>query len=204
MEKYKKVLYKYLPEQSVSLVFKWLNEYNIQLRISKSRATKLGDYRPPIQYTFHRISINHDLNQYQFLITLIHEFAHLKNWLNYKNKAKPHGIEWKTEFNELMQPLLNKSVFPNEMLPTLIAYLKNPSSSTNSLSLQKALRKYDTLPASLTLEELPTNSVFKIYNGIVFKKLEKMRKRYKCLRMDNKKIYLVSPLIKTELIETPD
>jgi hypothetical protein len=204
MEKYKKVLYKYLPEQSVPLVFKLLNEYNIQLRISKSRATKLGDYRPPIQYSFHRISINHDLNQYQFLITLIHEFAHLKNWINYKNKVKPHGKEWKTEFNELMQPLLTNSVFPEEILLTLSTYLQNPSSSTRSLKLQKALRKYDTSPASLTLEEIPFNSIFKIYNGIVFKKLAKMRKRYKCLRMDNKKIYLVSPLIKTELIETPE
>jgi len=201
MEKYKEILYKYLPEHAVVEVYDLLNQYNVQLKIAKSRATKLGDYRPPIQYSYHRISINHDLNQYNFLITLIHEFAHLKIWQKHKNKVKPHGNEWKTEFSESMQNLLRNDIFPQDILSVLNLYLQNPSSPTQSLNLQKALRKYDLNGSFLTLEEIPDNSFFKIYNGIVFKKISKMRKRYKCLRIDNNKIYLVSPMIKTELVE---
>jgi SprT protein len=47
-----------------------------------ARSSKLGDYRPPQRGLPHRISVNHNLNQHEFLITLIHEMAHLLCWEN--------------------------------------------------------------------------------------------------------------------------
>ena len=112
MKTYKEVLLDYIPEESVLPVLDFLNTSNVQLKITKSRSTKLGDYRPPIRSKFHKISVNHDLNKYNFLITLIHEFAHLNTWEEHKRKVKPHGKEWKQKFRELMDPYINESIFP--------------------------------------------------------------------------------------------
>lgn len=195
MKTYKEILQDYIPEESVLAVLDFLNISNVQLKITKSRSTKLGDYRPPIRSKFHRISINHDLNKYHFLITLIHEFAHLNTWEAYNRKVKPHGKEWKQTYRELMAPYLNETVFPEDILNILFKFLKNPTSSSVDTELTKKLREYDTGKAYFTLEELPDDSIFKIHNGIIFKKLERIRKRYKCKRMDNNRIYLISPIM---------
>lgn len=201
MEKYKAVLSKYIPESSIPIIINWLSRSNVQLNISKSRSTKLGDYRPPYRQSYHRISVNHDLNKYQFLLTLVHEMAHLKTFEEYKNKVSPHGKEWKSNFRQLMEPFLNESVFPVELLPAVNKYLINPSSSTSNTSLLNELRKYDGPKDYLTLDEIPFQSKFRIHNGVVFKKIEKMRKRYKCLRLDNNRMYVVSPLLKVIPVE---
>ena len=196
MKTYKDILSEYIPESSVPIVYDWIKNNNVQLKIARNRSTKLGDYRPPQgRYGFHRISVNHDLNKYNFLLTFVHEFAHLKNWEKHKRNVNPHGKEWKNKFRELMQNFMNEDIFPKDLLDVLIVFLKNPSSSTVNISLTKKLREYDSNRDYLTLEELPDKALFKIHNGFVFKKLEKLRKRYKCKRLDNNRIYLVSPIV---------
>ena len=103
MKTYKDILSDYLPELSVPIVFDWVKSNNVQLKIAKNTTTKLGDYRPPQgRYGFHRISVNHDLNKYNFLLTFVHEFAHLKNWEQHKRNVNPHGKEWKLAFREFL------------------------------------------------------------------------------------------------------
>lgn len=201
MPTYDEILKRFIPEAAIPGVLTLFQSANVQLNITRTRTTKLGDYRPPQKVKYHKISVNHDLNRYHFLLTLIHEFAHLKNWEQHNEKAKPHGIEWKNAFSELMKPFLNEAVFPSELLPVLKKYMRNPSSSTSNLDLLQHLRLYDKRTDYLTLNDIPDNAVFSIHNGFVFQKLQKMRKRYKCRRLDNKRIYLVSPLIEVSLIE---
>lgn len=195
MKTYREILADYIPEKAIPLILNWLETSNVQLRITKSRSSKLGDYRPPIRTKIHRISVNHDLNKFNFLITLVHEFAHLKNWELYQNKVKPHGTEWKKTFRERMEPFLNEEIFPSELIPVIVQYLKNPVSTTMHTRLIKKLREYDKESNYLILEDLPMHSFFRIYNGIVFEKLDKIKKRFKCRRVDNNRIYLVSPII---------
>jgi SprT protein len=195
MKTYREVLQDYIPEASVSSVLEFLSTSNVQLKITKSRSTKLGDYRPPIRSKYHKISINHDLNKYHFLVTLIHEFAHLDSWEKHHRKVKPHGKEWKQSFRDLMDPYLNETVFPEDILIVLHKFLKNPTSSSVDTELTKKMREYDTGKKYFTLEELSDESLFKIHNGVIFKKLERIRKRYKCKRMDNNRIYLISPIM---------
>jgi hypothetical protein len=201
MKSNKEILSKYLPDKAVALSLKLLEDSNAQLRITRSRNTKLGDYRPPLQLKYHRISVNHDLNKYHFLITLIHEFAHLKNWEINGRVVKPHGNEWKDCFRNLMKPYFFADVFPLDLQEEVIRYLKNPTSSACNENLIKKLREYDDAQNPLTLEDIPENSHFRIYNGIVFRKLEKMRKRYKCLRLDTNRIYLVSPVVRVMRVD---
>ncbi|MEN8224062.1 MAG: SprT-like domain-containing protein [Bacteroidota bacterium] len=201
MTQYKVILEKYIPKTSVDLIYDWLQQYNIHLKVSRKRSTKLGDYRPPQNGNGHHITVNHDLNQYAFLITLVHEVAHLIIWEKHRNKVRAHGKEWKETYRELMLPFLEMEIFPQDIHDALQSYLgKSYASSGSDLKLSRTLQKYDEVQG-LTLEMLDEGSIFRLPNGRTFAKGKLMRKRYRCVSLDNKRIYLVNPLAKVELTE---
>ena len=199
MTKYKTILEKYLPGSSVDIIYDWLRKYNIHLKVSRKRSTKLGDYRPPQRGKGHQITVNYDLNQYAFLITLVHEIAHLVVFENHGNRVKAHGKEWKESYRELMKPFLEMQLFPDDIDEALRSYLaKSYASSGSDLSLSRVLQKYDD-EQGLTLEMLDEGSIFQLPNGKTFKKGPLVRKRYRCVNVDTKRIYLVNPLAKVEI-----
>lgn len=198
MQKFKEILQKYLPEKAVQEVYDNIVRYKVHLRISKNRTTKLGDFRPAYRDEPHRISINHNLNPYAFLITFIHEIAHLVVFENYKQRVRPHGKEWKYCFKELMEPYFALEVFPYEIRIALQNYLKNPSASSSAnLTLARVLKKYDTKSEEgVSIEEIPDQTRFTYRNGRTYERLEQRRKRIKCLCLNNNKLYLFDPLTK--------
>jgi SprT protein len=189
------VLAQYMPPAAAPVIAKWIDYFQCEFKISKSRATKLGDYRHPFKQAGHKISVNNNLNSYAFLVTTVHEFAHLLTWNDHKNKVKPHGDEWKHNFKRMMAPFLEQQVFPDDLQKAITMYLHNPSaSSCTDLKLSRALKKYDSAMDHSRLEELPHNTVFTIKDGRRFKKGEQLRKRFRCECLDNGNIYLFSPL----------
>ena len=201
MAEYKAILEKYIPPASVDIIFQWLQQYNIHLKVSRKRSSKLGDYRPPQKGKGHHITVNHDLNQYAFLITLVHEIAHLIVWEKYRNKVKAHGKEWKDAYRELMIPFMEMKIFPDDIDEALKTYLaKSYASSGTDLKLSRRLQKYDA-EQGLTLEMLEEGSTFQLPNGKKFKKGVLVRKRFRCINLDNKRIYLVNPLVKVEVFD---
>ena len=189
------VLAQYMPPGAAPVIAKWIDYFQCEFKISKSRATKLGDYRHPFKQAGHKISVNNNLNSYAFLVTTVHEFAHLLTWNDHKNKVKPHGEEWKHNFKRMMVPFLEQQVFPDDLQQAIKGYLNNPSaSSCTDLKLSRALKKYDRVMDHSRLEELPHNTVFTIKDGRRFKKGEQLRKRFRCECLDNGNIYLFSPL----------
>lgn len=197
----KQILMSYLPINAVDLVFSWIKNSNVHLKISKNRKTKLGDYRPPIHHLNHRISINHDLNPYTFLITFVHEYAHLLVFEKYKRRVLPHGFEWKSIYKTLMEEVINKEIFPEDIKQALGKSIQNSkASSTSDLNLSRILRKYDKSVDQLKVEDLPFNAVFKTNTGRKFQKGEKRRIRYKCQSLDNGRLYLFHPLTPVILV----
>jgi len=191
----REILKQYLPEPAVDPVLEQIKKHNIFFKISKSRNSKLGDYRPPIRSSVHRISVNHDLNPYSFLITFVHEVAHLVVFEKFGNKVSPHGKEWKTAYWELMQPYLENGSFPEDIKNVLQKSLKNSkASSTSDIKLSRVLKKYNKPTNEIHVEELETGSIFQIKNGRAFKKGERVRTRYKCLNLQNNRLYLFHPL----------
>lgn len=204
LERNKSILIKYLPEDSVTVIAEWIFRFNFKLKIKKSRSTKYGDYRPPLRNANHQITINHDLNKYAFLITLVHEIAHLSTWEKHKNNVKPHGEEWKKEFRMLMNPFMKEDIFPTDIIHVLHNYLKNPAaSSCSDISLLRTLKKYDKKEDVIFLEELPLHAVFKISEERYFLKGEKIRKRYKCKEIKSEKFYLFNPLCEVNHVTSP-
>ncbi len=201
-QQFEKSLEPFIPVGTASTVGEYLSTYPVIVKIAKKRATKLGDYRPPFKDQYHRISVNNDLNQFAFLITLVHEIAHLYNWVEFKNKIKPHGIEWKNQFKQLMLPFFRLDIFPKDIESALASYLTNPAaSSCTDKNLLKVLKRYDANPAT-HLEDIAMGAYFQIEgNQRVFQKRDKLRTRYRCLDLTNKKMYLVNGMAEVILVK---
>ena len=195
----------YMPDEAAPVIARWIDYFQCEFKISKNRTTKLGDYRHPYKSAGHKISVNNSLNSYAFLVTTVHEFAHLLTWNDHKNKVRPHGNEWKRNFQRMMNPFLEKDIFPDDLRKVIVSYLENPSaSSCTDLRLSRALKRYDhSININiLRLEELPADTVFTIKDGRKFQKGERLRKRYRCVCLDNGNIYLFNPLAEVALAAT--
>lgn len=202
-QKNSEILKKYLPEQSVAIIAEWIVTYDFKLKIKKERSTRLGDYTAPRNGLNHLITVNHNLNKFAFLITLVHEVAHLITYNEHKNRVNPHGIEWKKNFQHLMQPFLNTEIFPVEVFAALRRYIHNPAaSSCSDVHLLRTLKLHDERTDSVFLEYLPYNAMF-LYNGSrVFQKGELIRKRFKCREISTGAVYLFNPLVEVEVFES--
>jgi len=195
------ILLKYLPERSVPTVFELIKSNNVALKIVNERVTKHGDYRRSPNGE-HQITINANLNKYRFLMTLIHEIAHLIAIEKYGREIKPHGLEWKHTFQQLMLPFINPSVFPNQLLPDIANHFKNPrASSDTDAKLSVLLKQFDEKTDKNYIFEIPLGSTFRIHNGKVFKKGNRRVKRYECLELSSGRVYLFQPNAEIELLK---
>ncbi len=202
LERNQEILKKYIPEKATPLIAHWIIDLDFKLKIKKERSTKLGDYRAPFNGSNHQITINYNLNKYSFLVTLVHEIAHLTTFNKYKHSVLPHGQEWKTEFRNLMQHFLDSEIFPVELLYALRKYLANPAaSSCTDKNLYRALKLYDEhTSGEIYLEKIPLKTVF-VYEGRLFEKGERIRTRYNCKEIKSGRIYLFNPLAVVEIFE---
>ena len=193
----------YLPPNTFDGVLNFLHQYQVHLTIAKERKSILGDYRHRTHQQNHRISINGNLNKYAFLIALLHELAHLLTFEEWGNKVPSHGREWKITFGSLLSQFVTQKVFPPELEIVLLQSIANPAaSSCADENLLKALKKYDTNNLHLKMvEQLEVGSFFKTSDGKLFKKGEKVRKRFKCVEVKTGKLYLFSPVYEVEKTE---
>ncbi len=195
------VLKTYLPAKAVTSVEELLKVYKVHLKIVNERQSKHGDYRP-LPDGRHQITINANLNPYRFLITLIHEIAHLLVFINYGRHNKPHGIEWKLTFQKLMLPLINPQIFPEQLLPLIANHFKNPrASSDTDARLSIALKAYDQPTDKNYIFEIPKGTQFSLPNGKIFIKEEKLRKRYKCRELSTGRQYVFQPNAQVEVLK---
>jgi hypothetical protein len=196
----KNILEKYLPDQAVEAVFELIVKHNVHLKIVNERQTRHGDYRKELDGR-HQITVNANLNPYKFLITLIHEIAHLVAFEQFGRHIKPHGYEWKYTFQRFMVPFIRPEIFPNMLLPLLARHFKNPSASSDTdATLSLALKQFDAPTDKNYVFELPFGSIFRITNGKIFKKIALRTKRFECLEISSGKTYLFNPNAEVELL----
>jgi hypothetical protein len=193
-----KILSKYIPENAVDLVNEMLEDHPVHLKIVNNRTTKHGDFKRTKNGDL-QITVNKNLNSYQFLLTLVHEVAHLVTYKE-KKRLKPHGIEWKRNFQHLMLPFLQPSIFPQQLLPYMAKYLKNPKASTGSdVNLTYALKQYDEKSGKYFIFELQQGSIFSFKNK-TYKKGNLRRTRIECTEINSNKMYLFNQNVEVNLI----
>ena len=180
--------HKYIPENAINLVQSLIEYHSINLKIVNQRQTKHGDFRQLANGKF-QITINNNLNPFQFLLTLIHEIAHHTTFKKY-GRIQPHGKEWKQQFQHLMLPFLNPTIFPDHMLTPLAHYLKNPKASTDSdVKLSLALKGNTAENGKNFVFELPTNCTF-IFKNKMYRKGKKRKTRIECIQLTTNRLYL--------------
>ncbi|QRM87996.1 sprT domain-containing protein [Lacinutrix sp. WUR7] len=195
-----KTLQNYIPAQAIPYVLNLLKHDDLVVKVKKERKTRHGDYRK-LPNNKHQITINANLNSYRFLITLIHEIAHLEAFTKYGRFIKPHGKEWKQTFQHLMLPVLNPEVFPMELLPLLAKHFKNPKATSDTdTQLALALKQFDEPNDKHYVFQVPLGASFKLYNGKVFTKGQKRVKRIECVEVVSGKMYLFNPNAEVELL----
>jgi len=189
-------LKRWIPGAAAPLILEYLNHYQVHLTITRERKSVLGDYRHATRDQNHRISVNGNLNSWSFLITLIHELAHLVTFMEYGNRVQSHGKEWKAIYRKMLEEFIKLSFFPSDILAALKKNLHDlPASSCADEGLMRVLRGYDENAGDLLLvEQIPEGGCFSLEDNRVFRKGKKLRKRYQCMELATGKLYLFSPI----------
>lgn len=196
-------LSEYLPANAFEPVEVLLITHRVQLTVTRSRSTILGDYRPANGNKGHRISVNGNLNPYGFLVTLLHELGHLTAFLEHGSKIAPHGPEWKRHFSSLLDTFLKRSIFPADVQDALEKTLQNPAaSSCGDLNLMRVLDRYNPpRPDQKRVESLELGATFQTKDGRLFERGEKRRTRYLCRQLDTQQLFLFHALFPVREIQ---
>jgi len=197
------VISRYVPVESVSRLWYFFENNVVNLKVTQDRTTKYGDFRYSVRNNdVPQITVNGGLNQYSFLITLLHEIAHYNVHKYYERVSKPHGLEWKKAFQETLAPYINSGIFPRPLEYVLRIHMQNPRASTHGdQHLVKVLNTYDAPNNNnlIYLESLQAGQKFAL-NGRVFYKGIKRRTRYMCIEINTNKKYTINALANVEIL----
>ncbi len=192
---------RYVPEATVSYCSELWLLHEFRFIVKKKRATKLGDYSYNRLLNQHTITVNGDLNPYAFLITYLHEVAHLITSIRYGFRVKPHGEEWKASFKEVLYPILREEVFPSNVIAPLYDYIVNPkATSCSDMDLLKALGEHDEHKLAF-LSDVKLAETFR-FNKKYFRKDSIVRTRAICTELGSNKKYYVPLAAQVEIMQT--
>jgi len=194
-------LKKFIPETSVELCVELLMVHKLHLHIEVARKSKYGDYSAH-EGKGNRISINHNLSSFEFLITFIHELSHHTAFKKYPRNIDAHGAEWKEEFKANMLMFFQYDIFPDLLKQAVAKHMKNPKYSHSSdIKLMTALRSFSNKNIALVLNEIPEGSHFKMKNNpVIMIKKKKLRTYFLCETVETKKLYKVHAFAEVEVI----
>ncbi|MEZ4901543.1 MAG: sprT domain-containing protein [Spirosomataceae bacterium] len=188
----KQILQRHVPAAAVDYCYEFWERYQFDFIATRPRQSRFGDFTARPQKR-ERITVNINLNPYNFLITYLHEVAHLEVYRKFNQRQPPHGIAWKSHFRDLLIPVMNEYVFPISVLSPLLHYAQNPTASTGTyLPLIQALKNIDTPQSDLVMvAQLAEGKTF-ILNQKVFVRGTQRRTRIVCIERHSQKKYLVA------------
>jgi SprT protein len=193
----------YLPEGAFEPVVQLIHQYKVHLTVTRARKSVLGDYRHPFMGSNHKITVNGNLNQYEFLITLLHELAHLLCFEQHRNRVEAHGKEWKNIYGNLLGAFIELGLFPSDITKSLKKTLLNPAATANGeTALLLVLRRYDKIKKQghAFIADIPIGTIFESLNGRIFKRGAKRRIRIECIELSTGNIYSFSALTEVKLV----
>lgn len=192
---------RFVPLKAAPYCARLYDYFGFEFQIKKARQTKLGDYRYDGRTKLHTITINNDLNPFAFLITYLHEVAHLMTFRDFGKSVSPHGKEWKSSFKKVAKPVLSEEVFPSGVLSSLRQYLKNPkAASCSDPVLYEVLKSYNKSDDTIFLKSLSEGDHF-LFNNKTYQYLRKQRTRIVCLDKTNNRKYLINQLAEVKRVE---
>lgn len=202
-QKLYKIFQRHVPDNAVHYCLDLWSALPFNFKVTRKRHSKLGDYRYNPVNKSHAITVNHDLNKYSFLITYIHEVAHLLTTERNGRKSAPHGASWQANFKELMEPVMTDLIFPDDVLAPLKNHMREPKASTyTDAKLLHALRNYDDSPSDLVpLVHLDEGDIFE-FNNLMYKKIHLRRTRVLCQQSGTTRKFLISKMALVRCLRT--
>src|SRR6516165_1103928 len=100
LKKLQEILLQHVPAAAVSYCTGLWQELPFDFKLRKSRQSKVGDFTCKTDRT-PQITVNKDLHPYLFLMTYVHEVAHVRVHQLFGFKAEAHGVEWQQTFQQL-------------------------------------------------------------------------------------------------------
>jgi hypothetical protein len=194
----------YLPEGAFESVVALINHYKVHLTVTKARKSVLGDYRHPALGANHKISVNGNLNKYEFLITLLHELAHLLCFEQFKNRVDAHGKEWKNIYSTLLAEFIQLQIFPTDIKKSLQKTLLNPAATANGeTKLLLVLRNYNVVKKEghAFVANLAEGTLFESLKGRIFRRGKKRRIRIECVEVATGHLYSFSAITEVKVIQ---
>lgn len=202
IEQEKSILAEHLPLRSVDYVHSLFQKYPCNFKIVPPRKGKLGDCRYPMYNREAQITVNGDLPLLQFLITTIHEFAHLKTFLDNGKRVAPHGAEWKANYVLLFQPVINQLLIEPNEIEVIKKHLDSPSAtSCNDPHLSDHFNTKND--GTLLLKDIPSGAHF-AFNGRRFIKGNLVQKKFIIYDADNQRDYRLSGLANVHLLKNEE
>jgi len=138
------------PESAIDRVEAMMRAYPIHLGVKLPRNRIYGNYQPP---TFnprtgkgkvhHTITVNIDLNKYEFLFVFLHEYAHLLTRVRFEREVKSHGNEWKAIFKRIAMEFVDEGIFPADLSVAIRKYFVRTPASHDGCELSVAMKKYN-------------------------------------------------------------
>jgi hypothetical protein len=148
------------------------------------------------------ITLNHDMHPVEFMITLTHELAHYKAWKKYGRSIRPHGEQWKYEFRWMLKELIESGILEPEVSGAIYqCYFKRQRiGSSDGEPILRVLGKAGKDSGFTRVADVPEGTAFRLRNGKVLVKGQKLRSRYRCRDPKSGREYSVSPM--AEIAET--
>ncbi|MFY0643937.1 MAG: SprT-like domain-containing protein [Bacteroidia bacterium] len=186
--------------ERAEVITEYLNKHECELILCKPRRSKLGDFS--VRGKQKRIKINRNLNQFRFMLTLIHEIAHLKTHYELGWKCKPHGEEWKDNYRLLLEIWKIGDLFSHSVeLINLFNYEVAKPSACSGIHKEKeaVLGQFDSNNTGVQLGNVAEGQEF-IFKEVLYRKIKNRRTRTLCIRLSNQKMYTIH---QASLVEFP-
>lgn len=161
---------------------------DLSIQLKNPRKTRLGDYHFDPRDKQHKITINNNLETYSKFFVLTHELAHMFAYIQYGKAIQSHGKEWKLVFANLL--LDSMDLYPENWHRQIIEHSKRPFANLLHDNALANLLIPNKQQNGKQLIQLCLGDDFEI-KQMRFKVLEKKRKRYLCLNIEDKKKYWV-------------
>ena len=193
----------HVPALCLEPISQLLDTFPVLVRVTPRRKTKHGDHRLSGCRRYSIITVNASGNPYQFLVTLLHEFAHAETLATFGALVQSHGPEWKNIFSRILLDFAKKGLFPENLTSIVQRHALNPLySSAADAELQLALRRHDTLDQRCTVAELTYKQAFSLDGKLVLIKGLKLRTRYRCVTPEGR-AYNVSASARVKITYLP-
>ena len=191
MNQFELVFRKYLREDAVAFVIELQQKEPFNLRITKPRNSKHGDYKfHPRGKELATISVNGNLNEQAFLFTFLHEFAHHLSVLNHGHKVQAHGKEWKGNFATLLKEAISKNLFDEDISSAILGEINHLKATTmGNRAIYRLLHKNEMENSTSHIEELSPGDHFR-FRDRLFVVEKKRRTRYLCTEKSSGRQFL--------------